>query len=153
MLRRPPRSTRTDTLFPYTTLFRSYRPLCIASLRSQLRICTDCLKFSHRSPPPAHPLGSPATLRGHSRRKPAIRQLARLLIGARWRHTAPTPRGPDQARLNRPSLQPVRRDQGADQHEEDRGEYQNVPARPRDDTTDTKSGVEEKKRSERRTHG
>src|SRR3546814_7116964 len=26
MLRRPPRSTRTDTLFPYTTLFRSQRP-------------------------------------------------------------------------------------------------------------------------------
>src|SRR3546814_4409597 len=25
MLRRPPRSTRTDTLFPYTTLFRSVR--------------------------------------------------------------------------------------------------------------------------------
>src|SRR3546814_3849426 len=25
MLRRPPRSTRTDTLFPYTTLFRSMR--------------------------------------------------------------------------------------------------------------------------------
>src|SRR3546814_20976014 len=24
MLPRPPRSTRTDTLFPYTTLFRSY---------------------------------------------------------------------------------------------------------------------------------
>src|SRR3546814_20979697 len=29
MIRRPPRSTRTDTLFPYTTLFRSHvhRPL------------------------------------------------------------------------------------------------------------------------------
>src|SRR3546814_3311858 len=27
MIRRPPRSTRTDTLFPYTTLFRSGRPL------------------------------------------------------------------------------------------------------------------------------
>src|SRR3546814_4725233 len=31
MMRRPPRSTRTDTLFPYTTLFRSmaggYNPL------------------------------------------------------------------------------------------------------------------------------
>src|SRR3546814_14014381 len=27
MIRRPPRSTRTDTLFPYTTLFRSYRPI------------------------------------------------------------------------------------------------------------------------------
>src|SRR3546814_18306542 len=26
MIRRPPRSTRTDTLFPYTTLFRSLRP-------------------------------------------------------------------------------------------------------------------------------
>src|SRR3546814_9251206 len=26
MLRRPPRSTRTDTLFPYTTLFRSNPP-------------------------------------------------------------------------------------------------------------------------------
>src|SRR3546814_5398417 len=25
MIRRPPRSTRTDTLFPYTTLFRSQR--------------------------------------------------------------------------------------------------------------------------------
>src|SRR3546814_9830601 len=27
MIRRPPRSTRTDTLFPYTTLFRSPHPL------------------------------------------------------------------------------------------------------------------------------
>src|SRR3546814_15504082 len=27
MIRRPPRSTRTDTLFPYTTLFRSLRAL------------------------------------------------------------------------------------------------------------------------------
>src|SRR3546814_5690734 len=31
MIRRPPRSTRTDTLFPYTTLFRSQRriQLCL----------------------------------------------------------------------------------------------------------------------------
>src|SRR3546814_8235782 len=29
MIRRPPRSTRTDTLFPYTTLFRSdYPSIC-----------------------------------------------------------------------------------------------------------------------------
>src|SRR3546814_3939976 len=27
MIRRPPRSTRTDTLFPYTTLFRSLRTI------------------------------------------------------------------------------------------------------------------------------
>src|SRR3546814_8640188 len=33
MIRRPPRSTRTDTLFPYTTLFRSDRlPDTILSL-------------------------------------------------------------------------------------------------------------------------
>src|SRR3546814_2270219 len=30
MIRRPPRSTRTDTLFPYTTLFRSFR--CVAPI-------------------------------------------------------------------------------------------------------------------------
>src|SRR3546814_17909516 len=28
MIRRPPRSTRTDTLFPYTTLFRSNGQIC-----------------------------------------------------------------------------------------------------------------------------
>src|SRR3546814_11445121 len=28
MIRRPPRSTRTDTLFPYTTLFRSKAVVC-----------------------------------------------------------------------------------------------------------------------------
>src|SRR3546814_7114487 len=30
MIRRPPRSTRTDTLFPYTTLFRSFAMLTMA---------------------------------------------------------------------------------------------------------------------------
>src|SRR3546814_16299998 len=30
MIRRPPRSTRTDTLFPYTTLFRSARRALLA---------------------------------------------------------------------------------------------------------------------------
>src|SRR3546814_2193793 len=34
MTRRPPRSTRTDTLFPYTTLFRS--PATRASLRAAI---------------------------------------------------------------------------------------------------------------------
>src|SRR3546814_16333761 len=29
MIRRPPRSTRTDTLFPYTTLFRSLHHLTV----------------------------------------------------------------------------------------------------------------------------
>src|SRR3546814_16027795 len=33
MIRRPPRSTRTDTLFPYTTLFRSVCRACRPSQR------------------------------------------------------------------------------------------------------------------------
>src|SRR3546814_5696650 len=33
MIRRPPRSTRTDTLFPYTTLFRSHGSRRFARLR------------------------------------------------------------------------------------------------------------------------
>src|SRR3546814_9550165 len=32
MIRRPPRSTRTDTLFPYTTLFRSHATQCAPHL-------------------------------------------------------------------------------------------------------------------------
>src|SRR3546814_8066800 len=37
MLRRPPRSTRTDTLFPYTTLFRSSLNGCAVGLFPILR--------------------------------------------------------------------------------------------------------------------
>src|SRR3546814_11097578 len=37
MIRRPPRSTRTDTLFPYTTLFRSSRAATDRSPRSLQR--------------------------------------------------------------------------------------------------------------------
>src|SRR3546814_2015872 len=36
MIRRPPRSTRTDTLFPYTTLFRSSQGKC--SFMAQLTL-------------------------------------------------------------------------------------------------------------------
>src|SRR3546814_12517901 len=37
MIRRPPRSTRTDTLFPYTTLFRSLRRLIARIGRPRFR--------------------------------------------------------------------------------------------------------------------
>src|SRR3546814_21122877 len=37
MIRRPPRSTRTDTLFPYTTLFRSEDGLVINSVFQRMR--------------------------------------------------------------------------------------------------------------------
>src|SRR3546814_4122413 len=38
MIRRPPRSTRTDTLFPYTTLFRSDLVPRIRRRRPDLRV-------------------------------------------------------------------------------------------------------------------
>src|SRR3546814_3840581 len=49
MIRRPPRSTRTDTLFPYTTLFRSRwtRP----TPPSGSRACTPPRSTTRRSTP------------------------------------------------------------------------------------------------------
>src|SRR3546814_3893347 len=40
MIRRPPRSTRTDTLFPYTTLFRSLGLLITVSQGSPVAVAT-----------------------------------------------------------------------------------------------------------------
>src|SRR3546814_6476995 len=37
MIRRPPRSTRTDTLFPYTTLFRSKSKSCATRRSTDIR--------------------------------------------------------------------------------------------------------------------
>src|SRR3546814_2588222 len=41
MIRRPPRSTRTDTLFPYTTLFRSFAQGRRNATGRALRACGD----------------------------------------------------------------------------------------------------------------
>src|SRR3546814_20451875 len=41
MIRRPPRSTRTDTLFPYTTLFRSSRRRPLRSFQLAARMRTQ----------------------------------------------------------------------------------------------------------------
>src|SRR3546814_4312419 len=61
MIRRPPRSTRTDTLFPYTTLFRSdvlqkqYQELLKSReevrLRSDVESKTQQVKFRVVDPP------------------------------------------------------------------------------------------------------
>src|SRR3546814_4417549 len=48
MIRRPPRSTRTDTLFPYTTLFRSLSVLMLAGLRYILIISSPEYIDSYR---------------------------------------------------------------------------------------------------------
>src|SRR3546814_11936819 len=65
MIRRPPRSTRTDTLFPYTTLFRSPAEP-VSEVRRRL---------------PENSAG---------RRRPALRVLPQL---RRLRHGAPGPAG------------------------------------------------------------
>src|SRR3546814_14217618 len=54
MIRRPPRPTRTDTLFPYTTLFRS-PAFDLARLR-QVRWAVLLLGFAarHRALQPVH---------------------------------------------------------------------------------------------------
>src|SRR3546814_6498339 len=49
MIRRPPRSTRTDTLFPYTTLFRS--PLPITKLKNRDGNACHRSKTGHKTPP------------------------------------------------------------------------------------------------------
>src|SRR3546814_14707029 len=41
MIRRPPRSTRTDTLFPYTTLFRSVRHQNLVTLAPLIEIAAQ----------------------------------------------------------------------------------------------------------------
>src|SRR3546814_6782007 len=43
MIRRPPRSTRTDTLFPYTTLFRSHK--AYGERRCQRVSPADCISI------------------------------------------------------------------------------------------------------------
>src|SRR3546814_3713116 len=48
MIRRPPRSTRTDTLFPYTTLFRSRDPDLLGQL--DVRGAAVLLQRGHQSP-------------------------------------------------------------------------------------------------------
>src|SRR3546814_17013466 len=72
MIRRPPRSTRTDTLFPYTTLFRSRgAPRCRSS---PTLTPSSCL---HRLPRCADVLSSGNVL---IRRNPMRLPLALLLV-------------------------------------------------------------------------
>src|SRR3546814_2364000 len=48
MIRRPPRSTRTDTLFPYTTLFRSCPAFSRFLVSSSVRRSSDRSTASYR---------------------------------------------------------------------------------------------------------
>src|SRR3546814_17719554 len=71
MLRRPPRSTRTDTLFPYTTLFRSRR-----QAQGERRGYTSFRRDAHR-------VANPVDDRFDLRRVVALRHDADHRFGAR----------------------------------------------------------------------
>src|SRR3546814_1569187 len=61
MIRRPPRSTRTDTLFPYTTLFRSIsrrHRLAPDGLSLTLRAGSGADHGSFTAVVPIHPKGT-----------------------------------------------------------------------------------------------
>src|SRR3546814_10153683 len=59
MIRRPPKSTRTDTLFPYTTLFRSWRvtndvcPRLVKAKKGEKRSKTSILRRIWGEMPPS----------------------------------------------------------------------------------------------------
>src|SRR3546814_20452195 len=58
MIRRPPRSTRTDTLFPYTTLFRSL-PLSAVMVSDRVAAVLaskEAGEFNHGSTYSGHPV-------------------------------------------------------------------------------------------------
>src|SRR3546814_1253196 len=73
MIRRPPRSTRTDTLFPYTTLFRS-DPIASTKRRVASCLTSGHIRFGEINsslqdpevPPQAQPMNRPE-LKNHRR--------------------------------------------------------------------------------------
>src|SRR3546814_8227418 len=73
IIRRPPRSTRTDTLFPYTTLFRSDRHPA-ALLRRQSKIDQHA---DRADADPVQGLQNPRQLRLHPDRRPDPRSPGR----------------------------------------------------------------------------
>src|SRR3546814_19205542 len=86
MIRRPPRSTRTDTLFPYTTLFRSASRHPRERGLMDLELTPDQLVFRDEARAwlaenvPAEPLPSMDTAEGWQ----AHREWEAKLSAARW---------------------------------------------------------------------
>src|SRR3546814_1305168 len=81
MIRRPPRSTRTDTLFPYTTLFRSAlveQSVCHSLYRKRGQHST------RRTPGRRlESMGRPARPESHERTRPGSGACGRLRLAHR----------------------------------------------------------------------
>src|SRR3546814_18965075 len=113
MIRRPPRSTRTYTLFPYTTLFRSIRrrrpalwSRCRDPLRHQLQPPAGQLLFPHRRIGRGQDVAAQDALSGAAaepRHRPPVRR-------GSGRNAAPPPtRLPPPHRRRLPGLPPDRK--------------------------------------------
>src|SRR3546814_5693131 len=76
MLRRPPRSTRTDTLFPYTTLFRSLAHAGVAAHDEHASATSDG---------PTHELADDLALVASTDQPPAGQ---RFILGRSEEHTS-----------------------------------------------------------------
>src|SRR3546814_12940354 len=123
MIRRPPRSTRTDTLFPYTTLFRSIegQPACAARRRQAggheiagnparapgfPRLRQTIVLCSHATPLVGAPAPDTLCLRG------ACRSHGRLSVGTTTGRKGPRSSTPPA----RPRRRPHRKRLGKEKH-------------------------------------
>src|SRR3546814_18142718 len=98
MIRRPPRSTRTDTLCPYTTLFRSHEYPCAARQGEQL---LD--RLVQRARVAAREIATGSAVVGHEQRVADERRITDD-IGHAGRGVA---RGMDGARLDVADLEGI----------------------------------------------
>src|SRR3546814_7637307 len=81
MRRRPPRSTRTDTLFPYTTLFRSHPPQGDRRARAAAeghRAADRRRREAHGGEPGARPRGRPQLRRRSEEHTSELQSLMRI---------------------------------------------------------------------------
>src|SRR3546814_9939748 len=87
MIRRPPRSTRTDTLFPYTTLFRSVLGLHSVFEHREAQSPTSLEAFLHEYriafpvgvDAPGEPGGLPITMARYGRSEEHTSELQSLM--------------------------------------------------------------------------
>src|SRR3546814_20598639 len=87
MIRRPPRSTRTDTLFPYTTLFRSEEFHCTDCPNGDARIGALDEQVGRDDRPPS---SSARCVKEASHKTQRFNELRSPM--KRWKHQSP----PDQ---------------------------------------------------------
>src|SRR3546814_17005647 len=118
MIRRPPRSTRTDTLFPYTTLFRSpWRPVALAAPAPRRLSGSHDPRSARPNSAPPETLSPPVPHRKHrelssfllcrkARRKPAAMSRPTDRAWFRWSAAATTCH---DTLLQGAGLQPARR--------------------------------------------